>query len=93
VRHPQRGAPLPHCPDERAIADFAATVQRLCGTSLPIIHRALPVDDPARRRPDIGKAQRLLGRRPTVAPGDGLRRTTTRFRADPAGAGAEQRPA
>lgn len=81
------------CPDERTIADFAATVQRLCGTTVPIVHRPLPVDDPTRRCPDIHKAQRLLGWTPTVALEDGLRRTIASLRAELADVRAERRSA
>ncbi|MDR7423053.1 MAG: SDR family NAD-dependent epimerase/dehydratase, partial [Armatimonadota bacterium] len=40
-----------------------------------------PVDDPRVRRPDIGRAQRLLGWWPRVPLRDGLARTVEYFRA------------
>jgi UDP-glucuronate decarboxylase len=40
----------------------------------------LPVDDPARRCPDIGKAQRLLGWKPETDLTTGLERTLAYFR-------------
>ncbi len=68
-------------PDERTIADFARTVQVACGRALPVEFRPLPMDDPARRCPDIAKARHLLGWEPTVGLDEGLRRTVAYFRA------------
>jgi dTDP-glucose 4,6-dehydratase len=62
-------------PDEFTIADFAALVLRITGSSAPVEHRPLPVDDPLRRRPDISRAQSTLGWRPEVPPAEGVRRT------------------
>ncbi|HEX5503123.1 MAG TPA: UDP-glucuronic acid decarboxylase family protein [Thermomicrobiales bacterium] len=67
-------------PDERTIAEFAATIQRLCGVDLPVEHRPLPVDDPTRRCPDIARARAVLGWAPAVALEEGLRRTIPYFR-------------
>src|SRR3546814_3237837 len=39
-----------------------------------------PPDDPRRRRPDIGKAERILNWQPTVPLEEGLRRTIGYFR-------------
>ena len=52
------------CPDERTVLEIAQTIAALAGSSCRIERGPLPVDDPARRCPDIGKAQRLLGWRP-----------------------------
>lgn len=48
-----------------------------CAASPP-----LPVDDPKRRRPDIGRAERVLGWRPAVTLEQGLRSTIAWFEAD-----------
>jgi UDP-glucuronate decarboxylase len=40
----------------------------------------LPVDDPARRRPDIGRAMGLLGWEPRTPLAEGLRATIAFFR-------------
>ncbi|HET8630535.1 MAG TPA: UDP-glucuronic acid decarboxylase family protein [Thermomicrobiales bacterium] len=67
-------------PDERTIAEFAATIQRLCGVDLPVEHRPLPTDDPTRRCPDIARARAILGWEPAVGLEEGLRRTIPYFR-------------
>jgi len=67
-------------PHEMTILDFAAAVQRLAGTALPIEHRPLPEDDPRVRRPDISRAREVLGWEPRVAFEDGMQRTMDWFR-------------
>lgn len=64
-------------PAEITVADLAATVLAVTGSSSPVVHRDLPADDPTRRRPDIDRARRELGWAPTVELDDGLRRTAT----------------
>jgi nucleoside-diphosphate-sugar epimerase len=68
------------CPDERTILDIAQTIATLAGSLCRIERGPLPVDDPARRCPDIGKAQRLLGWHPEIDLQTGLERTLTYFR-------------
>jgi UDP-glucuronate decarboxylase len=43
------------------------------------VHRALPQDDPRQRRPDISKAQQVLGWTPKIALDEGLGRTLSYF--------------
>jgi nucleoside-diphosphate-sugar epimerase len=68
-------------PDEYSINLFADVIERLFGTGARRDYRPLPVDDPARRRPDISKARRILGWEPHVGLEDGLRRTAAWFAA------------
>ena len=67
-------------PVENPILEFAEAVRRITGCSAPVQFHPLPQDDPRRRRPDIGKARRLLGWEPAVSLDEGLRRTLPFFR-------------
>jgi dTDP-glucose 4,6-dehydratase len=48
---------------------------QLTASKSPIVHEALPTDDPKVRRPDITLARELLGWSPEIALRDGLKRT------------------
>jgi UDP-glucuronate decarboxylase len=67
-------------PDEFTVRELATKVVALVGDDSPVEHRPLPSDDPMRRRPDIDRAQRLLGWEPTVPLDEGLKRTVDYFR-------------
>ena len=62
-------------PDEYTISELATSIVELLGSSSPIVHMALPADDPTRRRPDIALARSALGWEPTTTLTDGLART------------------
>ncbi len=68
-------------PSEFTMLELAEMVIRLTGSRSPLVHHPLPQDDPRQRRPDIAKAEALLGWRPAVALEDGLERTIAYFRA------------
>jgi dTDP-glucose 4,6-dehydratase len=68
-------------PDEVTVLDLAKRIRNMCGSKSPIEHRPLPEDDPRTRRPDIRRAQDVLGWQPTVHLDEGLRRTIAWFRA------------
>jgi dTDP-glucose 4,6-dehydratase len=59
-------------PDEYTVLELAHTVLELLGSSSPIVHLPLPVDDPSRRRPDITLARKALGWEPTTGLREGL---------------------
>ena len=67
-------------PNEITILEFAQRIKSLTASDVPVVFEPLPQDDPKQRRPDIGKAQRLLGWSPKVDLQDGLRRTLSYFR-------------
>jgi nucleoside-diphosphate-sugar epimerase len=67
-------------PEEHTIRQFADRIVSLAGSQSAIVHEELPVDDPQRRRPDIGKAGRLLGWSPQVSLDTGLAETLAYFR-------------
>jgi dTDP-glucose 4,6-dehydratase len=75
-------------PHEMTILEFAEHIRRLTAATSPIQFRPLPEDDPKVRRPDISKAERLLGWSPRVPLDEGLRRTVEYFQGLPAGVGA-----
>jgi UDP-glucuronate decarboxylase len=67
-------------PNEFTIGELAQEVSELCGIGIEVRHCPLPQDDPAHRKPDISRAQLLLGWIPTVALREGLQRTIADFR-------------
>ena len=66
-------------PQTFTVLDIARYVRELVGSKSPIVHRALPVDDPKRRRPDINRARRLLNWSPTIELEEGIRKTMHYF--------------
>jgi UDP-glucuronate decarboxylase len=66
--------------NEFTMGELAAEVARAAGTSLHVRHCALPADDPRQRRPDLTRANELLGWSPTVQLKEGLQRTVAYFR-------------
>ena len=67
-------------PDEHSVLDLAELVLEVTGSASPIVHEALPTDDPVRRRPDITLAERELGWRPSISLREGLTRTLAWYR-------------
>jgi dTDP-glucose 4,6-dehydratase len=67
-------------PREMTILEFAEQIRELMGTDARLKFEPLPEDDPKRRRPDIGKAKRILGWEPLVPLEQGLRETIEYFR-------------
>ena len=65
--------------EEHTVLEYAHTIIRLCEASSSIIFESNRVDDPERRRPDISKAQQILGWQPRVSLEAGLRRTIEWF--------------
>ncbi len=50
------------------------------GTQSKIVYEDLPQDDPKRRKPDISRAQSLLGWQPAIDRSEGLKRSLEYFR-------------
>jgi len=67
-------------PREDAIRAIAENFLFFYWSTSEIVTRALPGDDPRRRRPDIGLAHRLLDWQPEVPLDEGLRRTIGYFK-------------
>jgi UDP-glucuronate decarboxylase len=66
-------------PAEITVRELVSRVLRLAGSESQIVSRPLPVDDPQRRRPDIGLASRLLGWAPRISLERGLKKTIAYF--------------
>ncbi len=66
-------------PGEFTILQLAETIVELTGSKSKIIRMPLPSDDPKQRRPDITKAQKLLGWQPTTPLREGLVKTIAYF--------------
>lgn len=66
-------------PVECSMRQLAETIIELVGSRSPIMQTPLPQDDPRRRRPDIGLAERTLGWTPTTGLREGLGKTIAWF--------------
>ena len=79
-------------PGEFTMRELAELVLELTGSASTIEFRPLPADDPRQRRPDISKAESVLGWRPSTPLREGLGRTIAYFdallKSSPAAAGA-----
>jgi UDP-glucuronate decarboxylase len=67
-------------PGEFTIKQLAEEVIKTCGSQSGFTYLPLPADDPRQRKPDITRAQTLLGWNPTIPLGEGLKKTVADFR-------------
>lgn len=67
-------------PHEMTIRQFGEAIARHFGIEPAFDARPLPPDDPKVRKPDIGRAEELLGWQPVVGFDDGISRTIEYFR-------------
>lgn len=67
-------------PAEITINEIVREVVEIIQSKSPVTHTDRPVDDPQQRRPDITRAQALLGWKPIVERRDGLALTIDWFR-------------
>ncbi|MFZ0139668.1 MAG: NAD-dependent epimerase/dehydratase family protein, partial [Aeromicrobium sp.] len=67
-------------PGDFTMLELAEKVIALVGGDSKVVHQPLPTDDPVRRKPNIDKAQSLLGWSPTVSLDEGLEPTVEYFR-------------
>ena len=65
-------------PDEFTINELAEIVIRITNSNSKIIYEPLPHDDPRQRKPDISRAQSILGWNPTISLEEGVA-TTARY--------------
>ncbi|MEM7426854.1 MAG: UDP-glucuronic acid decarboxylase family protein [Pseudomonadota bacterium] len=64
---------------EISILELANMIISLTGSKSRIIRKALPQDDPLQRRPDLTRAEQLLGWKPQISVETGLTRTISYF--------------
>ena len=67
-------------PGEFTIKELAEQVVKTCGSESGVRYLPLPQDDPRQRKPDITRAQTLLGWNPTIPLSEGLKKTVADFR-------------
>ena len=67
-------------PGEFTIRQLAEEVIKTCESKSGFTYLPLPADDPRQRKPDITRAQDLLGWNPTISLHEGLRRTVEDFK-------------
>ena len=66
-------------PIEKNMLELAHIIKDITGASGKIVFQALPGDDPRQRRPDITRAQTILGWKPRVSLKKGLTKTVNWF--------------
>jgi UDP-glucuronate decarboxylase len=66
-------------PEEYTIIELAKKILSLTNSPSQLALQPLPPDDPVKRRPDITRAQKLLGWQPTVPLEEGLKATIPYF--------------
>lgn len=66
-------------PDEMTLVELATTIKQMIGSKSEIVYEPLPENDPKLRRPDITRAQKLLGWRPQISLEEGLKATVEWF--------------
>jgi UDP-glucuronate decarboxylase len=67
-------------PGEFTIKQLAEEVVRICASESGVKYLPLPQDDPRQRKPDIKRAQELLGWNPSIPLREGLGKTVAYFR-------------
>ncbi|MCX6732471.1 MAG: SDR family oxidoreductase [Candidatus Roizmanbacteria bacterium] len=67
-------------PNEMTIKEIANKVRAATESTSDLIQKAIDLDDPLKRKPDISKAKELLGWEPTVVIEEGLRKTIDYFK-------------
>ena len=67
-------------PNEITIKDFAEEIKSLMNSSVQIVYKPLPKDDPKQRQPDITKAKNILGWQPIIDRHEGLKKTIDYFK-------------
>lgn len=67
-------------PEELTIMELAEKILQITGSRSSLLFKPLPQDDPKQRRPDINRAQKILGWNPVVKLDVGLEQTINWFK-------------
>jgi len=67
-------------PVEFTIKELANEVIRICSSNSDVKYLPLPQDDPKQRKPNIARAQTILGWNPTIQLNEGLTKTVAEFK-------------
>ena len=67
-------------PEQVTLRQLAQEILEISGSRSQVVFQPLPEDDPKRRRPDVHRAQQILGWEPRVARREGLQKTLAYFR-------------
>jgi len=67
-------------PEEVTLRQLAQEILEISGSRSEVVFQPLPEDDPKRRRPDVHRAQQILGWEPRVSRREGLQKTLAYFR-------------
>jgi dTDP-glucose 4,6-dehydratase len=67
-------------PGEFTMLELAELVRKITGGKGKLVFKPLPKDDPKQRKPDISRAQQILGWKPETALEQGLQKTIESFR-------------
>ncbi len=67
-------------PEEISLIEFAKEIIEMSGSDNKIIFKTLPINDPARRKPDISKAMKILNWKPLISRKKGLKKTFSYFK-------------
>ncbi len=67
-------------PNERKISELATMIKDITSSRSDIVFEDLPEDDPKVRKPNIGKAEKLIGWRPKVDIEQGVKNTVEYFK-------------
>ena len=67
-------------PDEYSILECAKEIIKVLGSNSKIVHKALPEDDPKKRRPNLNKLQSISDYKPVVGFEEGIKKTAEYFK-------------
>lgn len=67
-------------PGEFTVLELAKKIIKMTESKSEIVFKPLPEDDPAKRKPDINLAKKMINWEPKVSLDDGLKRTVEYFR-------------